>query len=494
MKSKVGLAVLLGLIVGLSMITLAETGLTVLVQKGAKVAEVDLTTALAVTGTVAYQGPIFNADNENWKEAHISSGALIRDLLSVVGGMSKGDRLAVVATDGYYKEIPYEVLYGTTLAGDAILALTEDGESTTEGRPTLVFLPKDERFSNDDMLIAFGEDLSHYYSGRPSTTGLMVKDVAYLIVNYDGGALPERTTVGESTVLTPGGSLTVVAGERSTSYTIAEMEELDVVTAEGTFTNTIGVDYRATYTGIPIATLIGNVPADTTILVTAADGYSMNYEAGMFLDRSEGIWILAYKENGSYMAYDPGPLRIVLVGEDNPRFEGAISAKMVTQIDILGVYEDYSLLMHGAITRAFSRAELESGVGCPCHTSTVTVTSKGETHTYTGLPLWRLIAYVDDDCAPGPEQGIHYDDDDFNDALAASGYTITLVAEDGYTQSVSAQLIAHDDRFIVAFKRDGLFLDSAKSGYMRFVYDDSVLFPAGTSLRSVKFLSSIEIP
>jgi hypothetical protein len=474
-------------------LVLAETGLTVLIQKGAQVVEVDLTTAPAVNGTVAYQGPVFNAGNENWKGSHTYSGVLIRDLLSAVGGMEAGDLLAVVATDDYCKEIPYEVLYGSTTTGEAILALTKDGESTTEGAPTLVFLPEDERFSNDDMLIAFGEDLSHYYSGRPSTTGLMVKDVAYLVVNYDGGALPERTAVGESTVLIPGGSLTVVAGERSTSYTIADLEELDVVTAQGTFTNTIGVDYTATYTGVPIATLIGNVPVDTTILVTAADGYSMNYEAGMLLDRSEGTWILAYKENGSYMPYDPGPLRVVLVGEENPHFEGAISAKMVTRIDILGTYEDYSLLVHGAITRAFSRVELESGVGCSCHTSTVTVTSKGKTHTYTGLPLWRLVAYVDDERAPGPEQGIHYDEEDFNAALAASGYTITLVAEDGYTQSVTSQLIAHDDRFIVAFKRDGLFLDPAKSGYMRFVYDDSVLFPAGTSLRSVKFLSSIEV-
>ncbi len=494
MKSKVGLAVLLGLIIGLSMIALAETGFTVLVQKGTQVVELALDTVSPVTGTVAYQGPVFNADNENWKESHAYSGALIRDLLKVVGGMSEGDRLAVVATDGYYKEIPYEALYGATPVGDAILALTKDGESMTEGAPILVFLPEDERFSNDDMLSSLGEDLSHYYSGRPSTTGMMVKDVAYLIVNYDGGALPERATVGESTVLIPGGSLTVVVGERSTTYTIADLEELDVVIAEGTFTNTIGVDYTATYTGVPIATLIGNVPVYTTILVTAADGYSMNYEAGMFLDRSEGTWILAYKENGSYMPYDPGPLRIVLVGEDNPRFEGAISAKMVTRIDILGVYEDYSLLMYGALTRAFSRAELEAGVGCPCHTSTINVTSKGETHTYTGLPLWRLIAYVDDDRAPGSEQGIHYDEDDFNDALASSGYTITLVAEDGYTQTVSSRLIARDDRFIVAFKRDGLFLDPTKSGYMRFVYDDSVLFPTGTSLRSVKFLSSIEIP
>jgi hypothetical protein len=285
----------------------------------------------------------------------------------------------------------------------------------------------------------------------------------------------------------------VVIGERSTTYTIADLEALNAVTAPGTFTNSVGVDYTATYTGVPIATLIGNVPSDTTILVTAADGYTMNYNAGLFLDRSEGTWILAYKENGSYMPYDPGPLRVVLVGEENPHFEGAISAKMVTQIDILGTYEDYSLLMRGAITRTLSRSELEAGVGCPCHTATVTVTSKGETHTYTGLPLWRLVAYVDDDRAPGPEEGIHYDDEDFNDALASSGYTITLFAEDGYSQVVSSQLIAHDDRFIVAFKRDGAFLDPQKSGYMRFVYDDSVLLPAGTSLRSVKFLVKIEL-
>ena len=486
-------AVLLVLVLGLCATVFTGTGITVLVQKGDQVVEVELTSAPQVAGIVAYQGPVFNADNDNWKDAHAYSGVQLRDILGEIGGMSTGDRLAVVATDSYYKEIPYSVIYSTTSAGIAILALAKDGETTTEGAPILVLLPEDEQFSNDDMLSSFGEDLSHYYSGRPSTTGLMVKEVAYLIVNYDGGALPARAAVGDTTVFTPGGSLTVVAGERSTGYTISDLEGLDVVTAEGTFTNTIGVDYTATYTGIPIATLIGNVPADTTIRVTASDGYSMNYKAGTLLDRSEGTWILAYKENESYMPYDPGPFRIVLVGESNPRFEGAISAKMVSRIDILGAYDDYSLTLQGEITRAFSRGELEAGIGCPCHASTVTVTSKGETHTYTGLPLWRLIAYVDDDRAPGPEQGIHYDEADFSDALASAGYTVTLVAEDGYTQSVSSQLIAHDERFIVAFKQDGLFLDPTKNGYMRFVYDDSVLFPVGTTVKSVKFLSSIEV-
>lgn len=484
---------LLVLVLGLCTTVFAGTGISVFVQKGNQVVEVGFANASQVTGTVAYQGPVFNTDNENWKDAHTYSGVLISDLLSAVGGMGEGDLLAVVATDGYYQQVPYDVIYDTTLAGEAILADSKDGEGGFSGSPIFVLLPQDERFSNEDMLNSFGESLSHYYSGRASSTGLMVKDVAYLIVNYDGGALPTQTTVEDTTVVTPARSLTVVIGDTSRDYTIADLETLDVVTAKGTFVNAVGVDYTASYTGVPMATLIGNVSADTTIRVTAADGYSMNYKAGKLLDRSQGTWILAYKENGSYMPYDPGPLRVVLVGENNPRFEGAVSAKMVSRIDVLGTYVDYSLEMNGAITRTFSRSELEGGVGCPCHASSVTVTSKGVTHTYTGLPLWRLIAYVDDDRAPGSEQGIHYDDADFNDSLAASGYMITLIAKDGYKQSITSQVIAHDDRFIVAFKKDGAFLDPEQDGYMRFVYDDSVVFPRGTTVKSVKFLSSIEV-
>jgi hypothetical protein len=285
--------------------------------------------------------------------------------------------------------------------------------------------------------------------------------------------------------------LTVVRGEETRTYTIADLEEMDVVTGEGTFTRSTGTDYTATYTGIPMATLIGNVLVDTTIRVTASDGYSMNYEAGMLLDRSEGTWILAYMEDGEYMPLDPGYFRIVQVGEENPHFSSSLSARMVATIEVLGTYEEYSLLLTGAVERLFARGELEAGIGCPCHTSTVTVTSKGETHTYTGLPLWRLIAYVDDDVFPAPEEGIHYNDEDFSDALAATGYVITLTASDGYAQSVTADLIARDDRFVVAFKIDGVFLDPASSGYMRFVHDDSVELADEVSLKSVKFLAEI---
>ena len=287
--------------------------------------------------------------------------------------------------------------------------------------------------------------------------------------------------------------LTLVKGDETWMYTIADLEEMDAVTGEGTFTKSSGTEYTATYTGIPMATLIGNVPADTTIRVTASDGYSMNYEAGMLLDRTEGTWILAYAENGEYMPLDPGYFRIVQVGDENPHFTSSLSAQMVTTIEVLGVYEAYTLLLTGAVERLFSRGELEAGIGCPCHTATVSATSKGETHTYTGLPLWRLIAYVDDGIFPAPEEGIHYDDEDFNDALAATAYAVVLTASDGYTQTVTSDLIAGDDRFIIAFKIDGVFLDSTSDGYMKFVYDDAVELPEDVRLRSVKFLESIAL-
>jgi len=360
----------------------------------------------------------------------------------------------------------------------------------------LVFLPEDGRFSNDGMLKAFSPELSHYYAGRPSTTGFMVKNVSYLIVNYDGGALPDlaaESVAEEILPLLEGIVLSVERGGALAEYTLADLKQLEVITAPGTFTNAAGVDYTATYTGVPLTTLIGNLSEDTTVRVTASDGYSMNYPVEMLAGHHDGTWVLAFKENGEYMPLDPGYLRIVQIGENNPHFESSLSARMVERIDVLGMYEEYTLLLKGAVERLFTRGELEAGIGCPCHTATVTSTGRQGTHTYTGLPLWRLIAYVDDGICPDAELGIHYSDEDFNDDLAAQNYTITLTASDGYVQTVTSTLIARDDRFIVAFKKDGVFLDSAADGYMCFTYDDSVELPEGMRPKPVRFLAEIGI-
>ena len=464
--------------------------------RGGEGMPVDLAGYAPVEGSVAYQGPAMTAGDENWKDIHAYAGPALAEIVEDLGGLAEGETLAVVAADGWYKVLPRAVVYGESAAGAAVLATAIDGVGFADwdDAPALVFLPEDERFANDDMLAAFGPDLSHYFGESPSTTGMMVKGVLYLVVDYDGEPLPlPGSEPGPATAAPTGIVLSLVKGETTLDYTIADLAELDILTATGTFTNSAGVDYTATYTGVPLTTLIGNVASDATVRVTASDGYSMNYAAEMLTDTSEGTWILAFQENGAYMPLDPGYLRIVQVGDPIPHFTSSLSARMVERIEVLGSYEAYSLRVVGAVERLFSREELEAGIGCPCHTATVTATSKGETHTYTGLPLWRLIAYVDDAIHPLVDQGIHYNDEDFNDALAADGYEISLVASDGYAQTVTSDLVARDDRFIVAFKMDGVFLDPEQTGYMRFVYDDSVELPEGFRLKPVKFLAEITL-
>ena len=450
-----------------------------------------------VSGTVAYQGPATDDGGENWKAPHTYTGVPILAIVEELGGLADEETLGVVAVDGWYKILPRSVIYGETTAGAAALATSVDGMDATEwvDAPMLVFLPEDERFSNDDMLGAFGPNLAHYFGDRPSTTGMMVHGVAYLVVNYGGEPLPLPTPeiTGQGTTTPEGVLLTLARGETTRQFTLSDLKELDIMTGPGTFTNSAGVDYTANYTGVPLMTLVGNVPPDSTVRVTATDGYSMNYAVKTVSDTREGVWIVAFMENGEYMPHDPGPLRIVQIGEDNPHFTSSLSARMVERIEVLGTYEEYSLLLVGAVDRLFSRGELEAGIGCPCHTATVSVTRAGETHSFTGLPLWRLIGYVDDDLFPAEDLGIHYNDRDFNEALAAEGYTITLVASDGYTQTATSDLIARDDRFVIAFRMDGMFLDPAADGYMRFVFDDSVEFPDGLRLRSVKLLVEIRL-
>lgn len=493
MKRRMLLGIML--VLGTLWAVAAAEALTVFVQTTAGLVEISLGDFPAIEGTVAYEGPAATDGAANWKMPTTYRGVSILAILESVGMTSASDTLGVVAVDGWYKMLPGSVLLGDTLAGVPILALQRDGLSGDdwEDGPMLIFLPEDEVFGNEDMLAALGPEFSHYFGDAPSTTGMMVKGVAYLVPNYDGVRLPlQPDVVTMDRASFPGGNvLTVVRGGDSRAYTMPEIEAFETISGQGTYTTSVNVDYTASYVGVPMTTLIGNVNGDATIRVTAADGYSMNYPAATFQGTSEGTWILAYKEDDAYMPFDPGYFRIVMVGDDTSHFPSALSAKMVVLIEVLGIFVDYSLGMSGAVDRTFSRSELEEGIGCPCHVATVSVTSKGETHEYTGIPLWRLIAFVDDDVFPAHELGLHYNDTDFNDDLASTAYSITLTASDGYTQTVTSDLVAHDARFIVAFKKDGVFLDPSADGYMSFVFDDAVELPEGLRLRSVKFLTEI---
>ena len=116
--------------------------------------------------------------------------------------------------------------------------------------------------------------------------------------------------------------------------------------------------------------------------------------------------------------------------------------------------------------------------------------TKGETHTYIGLPLWRLLAYVDDERSP-EGSGIKYDDAAFNWERAKAGYLVEIRGKDGFSQTIPSSFLAGNDQFILALKVDGRFLFEEESGPLLFLWDDGAAVPE--KLKRVKWVTEIVI-
>ena len=171
-----------------------EDGLhaTVRIIDGDRAYDIELTDFPVVEGRVSYEGPEMVEGEANWKDPHSYRGVDLGTVIDETIGLENLVTLTAVALDGWHKTMPSTALDGANVCGRVILALSKDGETgdAWDAGPLLVFLPEDERFSNQDMLDALGPEYAHYFGTSPSTTGLLVKGVTFLVVNYDGGALP----------------------------------------------------------------------------------------------------------------------------------------------------------------------------------------------------------------------------------------------------------------------------------------------------------------
>jgi hypothetical protein len=129
-----------------------------------------------------------------------------------------------------------------------------------------------------------------------------------------------------------------------------------------------------------------------------------------------------------------------------------LSVKWVSDIIIYSSEEppltaSWPLTLTGATTYAMDQAEFEDGVAC--HNATWV----DETDTWIGIPLWRLVGWVDDDVQHGAGA--------FNDGFAAFGYDIQVIAFDGYSKTFASADVARNDNMIIANTLNGEELDSS---------------------------------
>ncbi len=208
-----------------------------------------------------------------------------------------------------------------------------------------------------------------------------------------------------------------------------------------------------------LAALIGGMDETTGFSVVAEDGYSITYSYDQIFNGSfiaydpatgqelknpvELTAILAYEADGQPLDPDrDGTLRLAIVSADlNQVTDGHWSVKWVNRLEVKNLGTEWALESVGAITKTTDRASLESCGAPQCHGASWT---DDKAQVWAGVPLWLLVGAVDD--------AIEHEGPAFNDALAEAGYSVDVVAGDGYTVTFDAARVKRNDAIIVAYK------------------------------------------
>lgn len=266
--------------------------------------------------------------------------------------------------------------------------------------------------------------------------------------------LPENDNEVILTFIGPGGP----------SYlTLADLKALPQTEGmAGIISSTGMITIPELYQGVALQDLIAaysdSFDATMGLTLTAVDGYSMTYSyaqvmEGDFIAYDPAIGnelgehdpltaVLAYARNGEPL--DPvqdGTLRLVVVSETNNQVtDGHWSVKWVNKVEIASVGSTWTLEMEGAILSEIDRASYQSCASPGCHGIDY---EDDNGQTWSGVPLWLLVGEVDD--------ADSHSDTAFSDALADEGYTVEVIAEDGYSTTFESEMIKYNGNILVAY-------------------------------------------
>lgn len=207
-----------------------------------------------------------------------------------------------------------------------------------------------------------------------------------------------------------------------------------------------------------LAAQVGGLEPGTGINIVAKDGYAMTFSYDQIVNGDFIIYdpgtgdettiddslqvIVAYERGGQPIPGDEdGPLRIAIVSaQNNQVVDGHWAVKWVTELRIKSLAEDWTLHLEGAMVEEMDRATFESCAALNCHQATWTDDSA---QVWTGVPLWMLAARVDDEIPHG--------EDSYLDDLATQGYTLDVIAADGYSVSFESTRINRDNGILMAY-------------------------------------------
>ncbi len=273
----------------------------------------------------------------------------------------------------------------------------------------------------------------------------------------------EEATEAAAPTEAAGVALEIVGADETISLTLDDLKALPATEGyAGTKSSTGKITPPVKVKGVALkdlAELIGGVDESAGLEAVAEDGYSMTFsfdqiQNGSFtaFDPATGeelknpvelTAVLVYEVNGEPLdAAQDGTVRIGIVSAElNQVTEGHWSVKWVNKFVVKNLGAEWTLDVTGAISTPMDRATVESCGATQCHGSSWTDDKSQE---WVGVPLWLFVGAVDDNIAhEGPA---------FNEELAAAGYSVDVVASDGYSAAFDAARISRNNNILVAYQ------------------------------------------
>ncbi|TEB08062.1 Endo-1,4-beta-xylanase A precursor [Pelotomaculum schinkii] len=275
-------------------------------------------------------------------------------------------------------------------------------------------------------------------------TLLAMLPVVFTPTEADAGTPAVDVLYDGTVVLTPGETFSVTAYNSGEEYTVKKNTPLGALQAAATvsgFTYDV-TDKNYAASGALLLDNVGDYPYVkggskwyAYVNDVYKDGYNNGDDALNLIELVDGDKVEYYYAAG------------IAAPADLDAVKAAATAAVKTVVATGIAPTDWTLQLSGAKNASVTKAYFEDALACPSSGHQVTWTD-GDGNVWGGVPLWLLVAMVDDDPDVGP---YHFN---FNDDLAAQNYEVNVIAGD-WSATLDSAAIARDDGYIVANTLNG---------------------------------------
>jgi DMSO/TMAO reductase YedYZ molybdopterin-dependent catalytic subunit len=257
--------------------------------------------------------------------------------------------------------------------------------------------------------------------------------------------------------------LTISGPNGEKTFTMDDLKKLPVAEGHAGIKSSTGrITIPAQFTGVELMELAnqaGGLDTSMGVNAVAEDGYAMTFSydqitKGDFIAYDPAIGdekkmaeplkvILAYAREGQPLDRDSdGTLRLAIISPKNNQVtDGHWSVKWVNRLEIKPLGAEWDLQLTGVISDTVDRNSFQSCAASLCHQGSWT---DDKAQKWVGVPLWYLVGRMDD--------SIKHDGPAFNQALVDTGYSIQLIATDGYSVTLQSAQVSRNNNILLAYQ------------------------------------------